>query len=30
MLYSLAPTVLLTKTETGVVMNFGFCLLRLK
>ena len=28
MLYSLAPSVPLTKTETGKVMDFGFCLLR--
>jgi hypothetical protein len=29
MLYSLSPTVPLVKTETGGVIDFGFCSLRL-
>lgn len=29
MLYSLAPTIPLSKTEQGAVIDFGFCLLRL-
>ena len=29
MLYALAPSVPVVKTETGTVIDFGFCLLRL-
>lgn len=29
MLYALAPSVPVVKTETGAVIDFGFCLLRL-
>jgi DNA-binding transcriptional ArsR family regulator len=29
MLYSLAPSVPVVKTETGAVIDFGFCLIRL-